>query len=80
VRALVQYAFGARGLHRVVIEAAVGNARSRAIPERLGFHAEGVRRHAERHGERYLDLAVYSLLEEEWPTRPSRTAPPREAP
>jgi ribosomal-protein-serine acetyltransferase len=77
VRALLDYAFGSRGLHRVVIEAAVDNARSRAIPERLGFHAEGVRRDAERHGERYLDLAVYALLEPEWS---SRTAPPREAP
>jgi ribosomal-protein-serine acetyltransferase len=63
VRALVDHAFGERGLHRVEISAAVGNARSRAIPERLGFRAEGVRRDAERHGERYLDLVVYALLE-----------------
>jgi ribosomal-protein-serine acetyltransferase len=61
VRALVEYAFG-RGLHRIEIAAAVDNARSRAVPERLGFRAEGVERGAERHGERYLDLVVYALL------------------
>jgi ribosomal-protein-serine acetyltransferase len=63
VRALVDHAFEERGLHRVEISAAVGNARSRAIPERLGFREEGVRRDAERHGDRYLDLVVYALLE-----------------
>jgi ribosomal-protein-serine acetyltransferase len=62
VRALVDDAFGSRGLHRIEIAAAVDNARSRAVPERLGFRAEGVRRGAERHGERYLDLAIYGLL------------------
>lgn len=66
VRALIDHAFGVWGLHRVVIEAAVGNARSRAIPERLGFREEGVRRDAERHGDRYLDLVVYVMLASEW--------------
>jgi ribosomal-protein-serine acetyltransferase len=62
VRALVDHAFDDRGLHRIEISAAVGNARSRAVPQRLGFREEGVRRDAERHGERYLDLVVYALL------------------
>ena len=62
VRALVDHAFGAWGLHRVVIEAATGNARSRAIPERLGFREEGVRRGAERNGDDFLDIVVYAML------------------
>jgi ribosomal-protein-serine acetyltransferase len=66
VRALVDHAFGEWGLHRVVIEAAVDNAPSRAVPERLGFREEGVRRAAERHGERYLDLVVYAMLAVDW--------------
>jgi ribosomal-protein-serine acetyltransferase len=66
VRALVDHAFGAWGLHRVEIAAAVDNARSRAIPERLGFREEGVRREAERHGERYLDVVVYAMLAGDW--------------
>jgi ribosomal-protein-serine acetyltransferase len=66
VRALVAHAFDERGLHRIEIAAAFDNVRSRAIPERLGFRQEGVRREAERHGERYLDLVVYALLAPEW--------------
>jgi len=66
VRALVDHAFGGWGLERVVIEAAVGNARSRAVPERLGFREEGVRRRAERVGDRYVDLVVYAMLAADW--------------
>ena len=62
VRTLVEYAFEIRSLHRIEIAAAVDNARSRAIPERLGFQEEGIRREAERVGGRYLDLVVYGLL------------------
>jgi ribosomal-protein-serine acetyltransferase len=67
VRALVGHAFGDWGLHRVEIDAAVGNVRSRAVPERLGFAQEGVRRDGERFGERYVDLVVYSMLAPDWP-------------
>ncbi|MFZ0386207.1 MAG: GNAT family protein [Solirubrobacteraceae bacterium] len=68
VRALIDHAFGAAKLNRVVIQAGVGNARSRAVAERLGFTLEGVLRQAERHPDgRYVDLAVYGLLASEWP-------------
>jgi ribosomal-protein-serine acetyltransferase len=69
VAALVDHAFGVWNLHRVELRAAVGNARSRAIAERLGFVREGVHRHAERVGDRYLDLVVYSVLADEWTAR-----------
>jgi ribosomal-protein-serine acetyltransferase len=62
VRALVGHAFGPLGLERVEIAAAAGNARSRAVAERLGFREEGVRRRAERVGDRVLDHVVYALL------------------
>jgi ribosomal-protein-serine acetyltransferase len=76
VRALIDHAFGVWALHRIEIAAAVDNTRSRAIPERLGFREEGVRRDAERSGDRYRDLVVYALLAPEWT---SRAAPPRGA-
>src|SRR4051812_24694107 len=69
VRALVDHAFERWDLHRVEIGAAVDNARSRAVPERLGFREEGVRRGAERFEGRYVDLVVYSVLAPEWAER-----------
>lgn len=62
VRALTAHAFESWGLHRVDIQAATENLRSRAIPERLGFTEEGTLRGAERVGDRYLDIVVYGML------------------
>ena len=62
VRALVDHAFGELELHRVEIQAAEGNRRSRAVPERLGFRQEGILREAECVGGRYLDVVVYGLV------------------
>jgi ribosomal-protein-serine acetyltransferase len=67
-RALIDHAFGELGLHRVTIRAAPDNARSRAIPERLGFTEEGVMREAGRTSIGYHDLVVYGLLDREWKT------------
>jgi ribosomal-protein-serine acetyltransferase len=66
-RALTNHALRVWKLNRVAIRAGVGNVRSRAIPERLGFTFEGVLRQFERHPDgRYVDLAVYSMLASEW--------------
>jgi ribosomal-protein-serine acetyltransferase len=62
VQALTDHAFYEMGLHRVQIQVAENNLRSRAIPERLGFEQEGLLREAERVGDRYHDLVVYSKL------------------
>jgi ribosomal-protein-serine acetyltransferase len=66
VRALVDHAFGTWRLHRVEIRVAVDNARSRAIPERLGFKEAGLLSNAERIGERLIDQVVYAVLAVEW--------------
>ena len=70
VRAYVDHAFGTWKLNRVTIQAAVDNARSRAIPERLGFRQEGILRETERVGERMLDGVVYAMLAADWPAPP----------
>jgi ribosomal-protein-serine acetyltransferase len=66
VRALVDHAFSTWKLNRVTIEAAVDNARSRAVPERLGFVHEGTLRGAGRVGQRTMDHAVYAVLAADW--------------
>lgn len=66
-RALVDHAFSSWGIERLEIRAGVENARSRAIPERLGFRQEGVLRHGELIGDRWVDHALYAVLAGEWP-------------
>ncbi|GAC1568538.1 MAG: GNAT family protein [Ktedonobacteraceae bacterium] len=65
-KTLVTYAFRELKLNRVEIHCAVGNMRSRAIPERLGFTQEGVIRDAEWLYDHYIDLVVYGMLSREW--------------
>ena len=66
VRAYVDHGFTSWKLNRILIQAAVENARSRAIPERLGFTQEGTLRQVECVGDRYLDNVVYAMLAEDW--------------
>jgi len=73
VAALTTHAFEVWGLNRLEIRVATGNSRSAAVPERLGFEREGVLRQAERHGEAFYDLVVYSMLARDWdPARARR--------
>jgi ribosomal-protein-serine acetyltransferase len=67
VRAYVDHAFTTWKLNRVMIQAAVENSRSRAIPQRLGFREEGTLREVERIGDRVLDDVVYAMLAADWP-------------
>lgn len=63
----IEHGFRVMGLHRIMIRAAVDNARSRAVAERLGFTQEGVGRESGRvGGGRYVDLVEYGLLDREW--------------
>lgn len=64
--AVVDELLRSQGMNRVVIRAGVANARSRAIPERLGFIHEGVERQAVKLPDGYVDMAVYSVLASEW--------------
>lgn len=65
-RALVKHAFAELRLNRVAILCAVENRKSRAIPERLGFTLEGVCRQAAWLHDRFVDLALYAMLADEW--------------
>ena len=74
-RALIDYAFGPLGLHRVEIRCAAGNLRSRAIPRRLGFREEGVLRQWIWVDGRFHDMVIYGLLASEWKGQPDSAGP-----
>jgi ribosomal-protein-serine acetyltransferase len=66
---VIDHAFSQLSMQRVEICAAIDNVRSRAVAERLGLVQEGVRRQAEKIGERFVDLVVYGVLAHEWKAR-----------
>ena len=67
--AMLNYLFGELRLHRVEIRCGTGNARSCAIPERLGFKREGIAREAQWVNDRWVDLVVWGMLEQNWLAR-----------
>jgi len=66
---LLDYLFDELGLHRVTIQCGTGNRKSCAIPERLGFVREGVIRQGEWVNDRWLDMVIWGMLEDDWRSR-----------
>lgn len=65
---LTRFAFQKLNMNRVQVKVAVGNSKSAAIPQKLGFRFEGVEREGERHRNTYFDLEVYSYLKSDQTT------------
>lgn len=63
---LLTYGFQDLGLKRIEIKAAIENIKSQAIPEKLNFVKEGILRQAECVNNKFIDLFLYSILNEEW--------------
>lgn len=63
---VLQLAFTALGLRRVGAYANPANGRSNRALEKVGFVREGTLRGWHRHGERYLDVHMYSVLAADW--------------
>ena len=66
VAALIEHGFERLKLQTMDIRAATGNARSRAIPERLGFAFRGIIPQAEWLYDHHVDHAEYVLTHEAW--------------
>lgn len=66
----LEFLFDDYEVHRVIIRAAVENTRSRAVAERHRFTLEGIQRESLILNEVPTDAAIYSMLEQEWRTRP----------
>ena len=65
-RACLDFAFETVGAHRVRVAAATENHPSLRVIERLGFRYEGRAREAEWVDGRWLDHAVFAMLEADW--------------
>lgn len=63
-------AFGPLGLERLTAYAGVGNDRSQAALAKVGFVREGRLRRFHRHGDTVHDVAIFSLLRDEWAASP----------
>jgi ribosomal-protein-serine acetyltransferase len=61
-----EVAFEELGLHRMELQAATTNERSRAVASRLGMREEGIWRDGIRVADGYLDAVGYGILEDEW--------------
>ncbi|MGB1288934.1 MAG: GNAT family N-acetyltransferase, partial [Aggregatilineales bacterium] len=65
-KTLVDFAFHRLNMERVIIPCAVGNTKSCAIPQRLGFTHEGVMRQAEWLYDRRVDHNMFAMLKANW--------------
>lgn len=70
-------AFGPLGLERLTAYAGAGNDRSQAALAKIGFVREGRLRRFHRHGARVHDVAIFSLLRDEWAVSPLAAVPAR---
>lgn len=66
VRALIGYGFKKLKLHRIEIHCSTRNAKSFAIPEKLGFTLDGVFRDSYYLYDHFESSKIYSMLAHEW--------------
>lgn len=65
-RVMTNHCLSELDFNRVEIKCGVGNSKSCAIPERLGYTCEGILREAECLYGQFHDLRVWSMLRREW--------------
>jgi len=66
--AVVAYAFGPAGLHRIELHAALENLASIRVAEKLGFQRRGILREATYADGAWMDVYSYDLLETDPPS------------
>lgn len=71
-RALLDLGFATLGLHRIDSRHFTRNPASGRVMQKLGMQLEGIQREAIRKGDRFEDVALYSILDREW----AEQAPP----
>lgn len=64
--AMLEWAFGDLGLHRVFARHFTWNPASERVMDRLGMIQEGVQREHGRKGDTYVDMCCHAILAREW--------------
>jgi len=67
-QALISSVFEELGLSKVDLRTSIGNTRSRAVAERLGFTFEGVLQRGLQFMQRADDVALYGVTARQWAT------------
>lgn len=70
VKRTLAYGFETLQLHRISLEVYSFNPRAKHVYEKAGFRTEGVLRDAVRNDDRYADVILMAILEEEWEKMP----------
>jgi RimJ/RimL family protein N-acetyltransferase len=65
-RSVVEFAFEVVGVHRLEARAAVENGRGNGALQKIGAVQEGILRKSFLRGGRYLDQALWAILEDDW--------------
>ena len=63
---LISYLFEKLNLKRIEIGIAIDNIKSKKVPQKLGFHKEGIKKSAEYINNHFQDHEIYSLINEGW--------------
>lgn len=66
LKKVLDYLFKELGLNRVEISCAVENKKSSALPKKLGFTFEGLKRESELLHGKFVNSEVHSILAREW--------------
>lgn len=69
-RACTDFALGPLGLNRVEILCATGNERSAAVPRRLGYTHELIKRQSNALRGEFQDMHVFAMLKQDWTPTP----------
>ena len=67
-RALIGYAFSELGVHRIYAKTSNINIASWKVMERVGMRQEAHFREAELRAGQWIDVLIYALLADEWPS------------
>lgn len=62
-KSVITELFQEHQMHRIEIQCATDNLKSKAVAERLGFTLEGIKRESEWLTSRFADHAMYALIE-----------------